>query len=57
MQTAESVNWVVVAKALEAQGATQSQMYQRARAMADGQPDPMPTSYPAAPASISFVPA
>ena len=57
MPTAEFTNWVVVAEALESQGATQSQMYKRARAMANGHADPMPTSFPAAPASISFVPA
>ena len=42
----------VVAAAMEAQGATNSFMYKRAKAIAEGQPDPMPTS-PAAPLSIS----
>ena len=51
--TSETKNWAVVAAAMEAQGATSSQMYQRAKAMAEGKVDPMPTSYPAAPHSIS----
>ena len=51
--TTEIRNWAVVAAALEAQGATKSQMYRRAKALATGAPDPMPTSYPAAPFSIS----
>ena len=53
MATPEFLNWVLVAERLEALGATESQMYLRARAMADGKPDPLPTSFPAAPASIS----
>ena len=51
--TSETKNWAVVAAAMEAQGATNSQMYRRAKAMAEGKTDPMPTSYPAAPHSIS----
>ena len=51
--TSETKNWAVVAAAMEAQGATNSQMYRRAKAMAEGKADPMPTSYPAAPHSIS----
>ena len=51
--TSETKNWAVVAAAMEAQGATSSQMYRRAKAMAEGKADPMPTSYPAAPHSIS----
>lgn len=51
--TSETKNWAVVAAAMEAQGATNSQMYRRAKAMAQGKADPMPTSYPAAPHSIS----
>ena len=39
--------------AMEAEGATNSFMYKRAKAIAEGQPDPMPTSFPAAPLSIS----
>ncbi len=52
--TAEVRNWAVVAAAMEAQGATNSEMYRRAKAMAGGSPDPMPTSHPAAPFSISL---
>ena len=48
-------NWDVVAKAMEATGATSSQMYIRAKALALGKLDPMPTSYPEAPYSISAV--
>ena len=48
-------NWDVVAKAMEASGATSSQMYQRAKALAQGKVDPMPTSSPEAPYSISAV--
>ena len=48
-------NWDVVAKALEAAGATSSQMYLRAKALAEGKLDPMPTSFPEAPYSISAV--
>ena len=51
--TSETKNWAVVAAAMEAQGATSSQMYRRAKAMAEGKADPLPTSYPAAPHSIS----
>ena len=53
--TTEHRNWAVVASAMEAQGATNSEMYRRAKAMADGQADPKPTSFPAAPFSISAV--
>ena len=51
--TYEVRNWAVIATAMEAQGATDSQMYRRAKALAEGKPDPMPTSHPAAPFSIS----
>ena len=51
--TNEIRNWAVVAAAMEAQGAIHSEMYKRAKAMANGQVDPMPTSFPAAPQSIS----
>ena len=47
--------WDVVAKALEAAGNTSSEMYIRAKALALGKLDPMPTSYPEAPYSISAV--
>ena len=48
-------NWDVVAKALEATGNTSSEMYIRAAALAQGKLDPMPTSSPEAPYSISAV--
>ena len=48
-------NWDVVAKALEAAGATSSQMCIRANALAEGKPDPMSTSFPEAPYIISAV--
>ena len=48
-------NWDLVAKAMEAAGTTSSQMYVRAKALAEGKPDPMPTSFPQAPHSISAV--
>ena len=48
-------NWDVVAKAMEAAGATSSEMYIRAKALALGKLDPMPTSSPEAPYSISSV--
>ena len=48
-------NWDVVAKALEAAGNTSSEMYIRAKALALGKLDPMPTSFPEAPYSISAV--
>ena len=51
--TTEIRNWAVVAAAMEAQGATNSEMYRRAKALAAGGTDPIPTSYPAAPLSIS----
>ena len=53
--TTEIRNWAVVAASMEAQGATNSQMYIRAKALAEGKSDPMPTSFPAAPFSISAV--
>ena len=53
--TTEIRNWAVIAEAMEAQGATSSQMYIRAKALAQGLPDPMPTSFPAAPHTISAV--
>ena len=51
--TTEIRNWAVVAAAMEAQGTTNSEMYRRAKALADGKADHMPTSFPAAPMSIS----
>ena len=51
--TTEIRNWAVVAAAMEAKGATKSEMYRRAKALAEGQADPMPTSDPEAPFSIT----
>jgi hypothetical protein len=51
--TTEIRNWAVVAAAMETRGATNSDMYRRAKALAAGEADPMPTSDPAAPFSIS----
>ena len=51
--TTEVRNWAVVASALEAKGETNNDMYRRAKALAEGHADPMPTSFPAAPFSIS----
>ena len=48
-------NWDVIAKAMEAAGATSSEMYVRAKALALGKLDPRPTSSPEAPYSISAV--
>ena len=38
--TTEIRNWAVVAASMEAQGATNSQMYIRAKALAEGKSDP-----------------
>ena len=43
----------VVAAAMEAIGAPNSRMYRRDKALEAGQGDPMPTSHPAAPFSIT----
>ena len=53
--TNEIRNWDTIAKAMEASGRTPSQMYFRAKALAEGKADPMPTTFPAAPFSISTV--
>ena len=53
--TTEIRNWAVIAAAMEEKGATNSDMYRRAKALAEGHADPMPTSFPAAPYSISAV--
>ena len=50
--TTEIRNWIVVVALMEAQGATNSQMHIRARALAEGESEPMTTSFPAAPFSI-----
>ena len=43
MDQAEISNWKVIADKMKASGDTQSWFYLRARAIADGKPDPMPT--------------
>jgi hypothetical protein len=48
-------NWDIVAKAMEEAGSTSSQMYVRAKALAEGKLDPISTSSPEAPHSISAV--
>ena len=48
-------NWDVVAKAMEAAGATSSQMYVRANPLAPRKLDPRPTRSPEAPYSIAAV--
>ena len=53
--SSEVCNWDVIAKAMEASGAISSQMYIRAIALAEGKLDPMPTSFPEAPYTISSV--
>lgn len=42
MDPEELSNWKHLAKTMEANGATDSWFYRRARAIADGKPDPMP---------------
>ena len=48
-------NWDLDAKAMEAANATSSQMYIRAKALAEGKRDPIHTSFPEAHHSISTV--
>ena len=42
MDQAEINNWQTIAESMEAKGDTESWFYLRARAIADGKPDPMP---------------
>ena len=42
MDQIELDNWKTIAKSMEAQGDAESWFYPRARAIADGKPDPMP---------------
>tara|TARA_B100001175_G_C19130460_1_gene458689 strand:- start:72 stop:242 length:171 start_codon:yes stop_codon:yes gene_type:complete len=51
----EGRNWDEVANAMEAAGTTSSQMYIRAKSLAEGKLDPMLTSLPEAPYSIAAV--
>ena len=51
--TTEIRNLAVLVAAMEVQGSTNSEMYRRAKALAGGQANPMPTCHPAAQLSIS----
>ena len=42
MDQAEINNWKAIAESMEAKGNTENWFYLRARAIADGKPDPMP---------------
>lgn len=42
MDQIEQTNWLKIAESMEAAGTTESWFYKRARAIADGEPDPMP---------------
>ena len=42
MDQTEIANWKAIAEKMEAYGNTNSWFYLRARAIADGKPDPMP---------------
>ena len=42
MDQDELNNWIKIAESMEAAGQTESWFYRRARAIADGKPDPMP---------------
>ena len=42
MDQIEHDNWKTIAESMEAKGDTESWFYLRARAIADGKPDPMP---------------
>ena len=42
MDSIEIDNWAKIAQGMEASGDTESWFYLRARAIADGKPDPMP---------------
>ena len=42
MDQIEQTNWLKIAEAMETAGTTESWFYKRARAIADGEPDPMP---------------
>tara|TARA_X000000950_G_scaffold134262_1_gene167205 strand:+ start:1090 stop:1263 length:174 start_codon:yes stop_codon:yes gene_type:complete len=43
IDNAEINNWKTIAESMEAKGETESWFYLRARAIADGKPDPMPS--------------
>ncbi len=52
MDQAEINNWKSIAESMEAKGETQSWFYLRARAIAEGKPDPMPNISELMPESI-----
>ncbi len=52
MDQAEINNWKAIAEKMEANGDTSSWFYLRARAIADGKPDPMPNVSELMPNSI-----
>ena len=43
MDQHEISNWLKIAIDMEARGATENWFYRRARAIADGRPDPLPS--------------
>ena len=45
-------NWIAIAEKMEANGDTSSWFYLRARAIADGKPDPMPNVSELMPESV-----
>ena len=52
MDQAEIDNWTSIAESMEAKGTTESWFYLRARAIAEGKPDPMPNISELMPESI-----
>ena len=52
MDQAEIYNWIAIAEKMEANGDTSSWFYLRARAIADGKPDPMPNVSELMPESV-----
>ena len=52
MDQAEIDNWSSIAESMEAKGATESWFYLRARAIAEGKPDPMPNISELMPESV-----
>ena len=52
MEQAEINNWKSIAESMEAKGQTESWFYLRARAIAEGKPDPMPNLSELMPESV-----
>ena len=52
MEQAEINNWKSIAESMEAKGQTESWFYLRARAIAEGKPDPMPNISELMPESV-----